>query len=92
MTTTIEERTTLIDFPCPFPLKIMGVHHPEFGSHILTAIQEHAPATSEKDVVLKASTKGNYVSATITVLAHSQTQLDTIYQMLCAHPMVKIVF
>ncbi len=87
-----EVRKTLIDFPCHFPLKIMGENHPEFGVRLLTAVQEHAPKTTEGDVMLKVSTKGNYVSATITIMAHSQAQLDTIYQMLCAHPMVKVVF
>ena len=29
-----EQKTTLIEFPCQFPLKIMGEQHPEFEQHI----------------------------------------------------------
>lgn len=90
MATEIEE--TLMTFPCRFPLKVMGANHPEFDIHMLSAIKEHDPHLTEEDICLRASAKGNYISATVTVNAVSQEQLDAIYQMLCDHSMVKMVF
>lgn len=86
-----EEKTTLLEFPCAFPLKIMGATHPEFANTVLAVVKEHAPEVTEEHIVLRDSAKGNYTSATITVTATSQAQLDTIYLALTSHEMVKVV-
>jgi hypothetical protein len=40
---------------------------------------------------MRPSTKGNYLSLTITVTATSREQLDNLYRELSGHPMVKYV-
>ncbi|MBP6563088.1 MAG: DUF493 family protein [Neisseriaceae bacterium] len=86
-----EEKTTLLEFPCDFPLKVMGATHPDFADTILAVVKEHAPEVTEAHMVLRDSAKGNYTSATVTVVATSQAQLDTIYLALTGHEMVKVV-
>lgn len=86
------EKNSLIEFPTHFQLKIMGAQHPDFVVEILKAICEHAPQTTEQDVKLRPSSSGNYIGATVTVYATSQTQLDNIYRSVTTHPMVKVVF
>ena len=85
-------RDTLLEFPCEFPLKIMGTHHDEFAQTILAVVQEHAPDTQEHHVSTRLSSKGKYIGATIVVTATSKEQLDNIYQSLTSHPMVKVVY
>ena len=85
-------RDTLLEFPCEFPLKIMGTHHDEFAQTILAVVQEHAPDTQVHHVSTRLSSKGNYIGATIVVTATSKEQLDNIYQSLTSHPMVKVVY
>lgn len=85
-------RETLLEFPCEFPLKIMGEHHETFTDVILKVVQEHAPDTQEKHITTRLSSKGNYIGATIVVNAMSQEQLDNIYRSLTSHPMVKVVY
>lgn len=85
------EKTTLIEFPCTFPLKIMGTHHPEFETVILEVIRQHAPETEPHHITTRPSSKGNYLAATAQVNAESQEQLDNIYRALTSHPMVKVV-
>lgn len=82
----------LFEFPCRFPLKIMGATHPDFVPVVLSVVQAHAPETSTDDLTHRTSEKGNFISATITITATSRTQLDTIYHALTAHPMVKVVY
>lgn len=89
---TNEEKTTLIEFPTNFDLKVMGQQHPDFIVEILKAVQEHAPDTVEHHVKTRPSRSGNYIGATITVRAENQEQLDNIYRALTSHPMVKVVF
>ncbi|WP_416190624.1 YbeD family protein [Neisseria sp. CCUG12390] len=89
---TPEQTETLLEFPCIFPLKVMGLTHPEFVVSILTAIQEHAPNTTEAHITTRASSKGNYTGATIRIEATSKEQLDNIYLALTSHEMVKVVY
>lgn len=87
-----EQAETLLEFPCIFPLKVMGISHPEFVSSILAAIQEHAPNTTEANVTARPSSKGNYTGATVKIEATSKEQLDNIYRALTSHEMVKVVY
>lgn len=86
-----EERTTLLEFPCDFPLKIMGSKHPEMATVITELVITHAPDFDADTIEIRESSKGNYLSLTCTVRATSQLQLDNLYRALTSHPMVKVV-
>jgi uncharacterized protein len=86
-----EERQTLIEFPCDFPLKIMGSKHPDMSATITAVVITHAPDFDETTIEVRESSKGNYLSLTCTVRATSQRQLDDLYRALSSHPMVKVV-
>ena len=86
-----EERKTLLEFPCDFPLKIMGNNHPEMSATIAAVVITHAPDFDETTIELRESSKGNYLSLTCTVRASPQAQLDDLYRALTSHPMVKVV-
>jgi putative lipoic acid-binding regulatory protein len=86
-----EERKTLLEFPCDFPLKIMGNNHPEMTTTITSVVITHAPDFDETTIEVRESSKGNYLSLTCTVRATSQQQLDDLYRALTSHPMVKVV-
>lgn len=83
--------TELIEFPCVFPLKIMGAQHPDFEQEVLKTIQKNAPTTQASDITIRPSSKGNYLGATAQVRVESKEQLDNIYRSLTSHPMVKVV-
>jgi putative lipoic acid-binding regulatory protein len=57
----------LLEFPCRFPIKIMGAAHPEFTRTVLEVTRIHAPDFEEVDLVVRESSGGNYLAATITV-------------------------
>jgi putative lipoic acid-binding regulatory protein len=84
-------RETLIEFPCDFPLKIMGATDPGFAQAIVAVVLKHAPEFDPASVEMRPSKAGNYLSLTCTVRAVSQQQLDALYLELTAHPMVKVV-
>ena len=85
------DRTTLLEFPCDFPLKIMGARHDEFAQTIVTVVLTHAPDFDPATLEMRPSKAGNYLSLTCTVRATSQRQLDNLYRELSSHPMVKVV-
>ena len=84
-------KTSVMEFPQDFPIKVMGEQHPEFTATVLQVVQQHAPNTQETDMHTRHSSKGNYISATVLIRAESQEQLDNIYRALSGHPLVKVV-
>ncbi len=85
------EQETLIEFPCDFPIKVMGESHPDFAETIVTAIQAHLPDFHAGRTEMRASSGGRYISLTCIVYVTSKPQLDDLYRMLTAHPMVRVV-
>ena len=85
------ERETLIEFPCDFPLKIMGIATPEFAQTIANVVLQHAPEFDTASMEMRPSRAGNYLALTCTIRATSQLQLDALYRELSSHPMVKVV-
>ena len=84
-------KETLLEFPCDFPLKIMGASDPGFAQAIGVVVLRHAPDFDVATMEMRPSKAGNYLSLTCTVRAISQAQLDALYRELTAHPMVKVV-
>ncbi len=82
---------TLLEFPCDFPLKIMGASDPGFAQNVAAIVIKHAPDFDPAVMEMRPSKAGNYLSLTCTIRAVSQQQLDALYRELTAHPMVKVV-
>lgn len=82
------EKESLIDFPCDFPVKIVGRAGDEFESLVLAIVGRHAPDFEEQSASSRLSRDGNFVSITCTIVARSQEQLDALYQELSDHELV----
>jgi len=87
----VPEKTSLLEFPCDFPLKIMGAAVDGFAQQIAAVVLQHAPDFDPATMEMRPSKAGNYLSLTCSIRANSQLQLDTLYRALTAHPMVKVV-
>ncbi len=84
-------KDTLLEFPCEFPLKIMGKADDSLAQVVLEIVTTHAPDFDGATMEMRASSGGNYVSLTCTVIATSKPQLDALYTELSGHPMIKVV-
>ena len=82
---------TLIEFPCDFPIKVMGKSTDGFAQTIADVVLKHAPDFDAAKMEMRPSKAGNYLSLTCTIRATSQAQLDALYRELSGHPMVKVV-
>jgi uncharacterized protein len=85
------EPDTLLEFPCDFPLKIMGATREGFAQAVVEVVLRHAPDFDAATVEMRPSKAGNYLSLTCTIRATSKPQLDALYRELTGHPWVKIV-
>jgi hypothetical protein len=82
---------SLITYPCDFPIKIMGVTQDGFAQTMVDVVLLHDPEFDADKMEMRPSSKGNYLSLTVTVRATSREQLDNLYRALSSHPMVKVV-
>lgn len=82
---------TLIEFPCDFPIKVMGETHADFSREMIKAIQSVIASFDASQIEMRGSSGGKYISLTCTVYVTSKLQLDDVYRALTAHPMVKFV-
>ena len=74
-----------IEFPCSFPIKMMGRDTAKFRATARALIENHVGPIAEETIKFNLSGKGNFVSVTVTVTATSQQQLDDIYRDVSAH-------
>ena len=82
---------TLIEFPCHFPIKVMGETHADFANEMIKTIQMLNPDFNASQIEMRGSSGGKYISLTCTVYVTSKPQLDDIYRALTCHSMVKVV-
>ncbi len=82
---------TLLEFPCDFPIKVMGAAREGFAQAVAEVVRKHAPDFDAATMEMRPSKAGNYLSLTCTIRAQSQAQLDALYRELTSHPLVKIV-
>ena len=84
MNKQIDEHNTPLEFPCDFPLKIMGRDEPGFREHVIEIISRHAGADAVMGIRDRESRGRRFLSLTVTVRAQSRPQLDDIYRALHA--------
>lgn len=85
------QQETLLEFPCAFPLKIMGLANPVLAQTVLEVVLRHAPDFDGATMEMRASSGGKYISLTCTINATSKVQLDALYRELSSHPLIKVV-
>ena len=84
-------KDSLIEYPCRFPIKVMGAMVDGFAEALAELAREFDPDFDAATMELRPSKGGNYLGVTITITATSREQLDGLYLRLTGHPMVKIV-
>jgi hypothetical protein len=70
----------LFQFPCEFPIKVMGRDSVSFRSLTLAIVERHAGPLEAESIAERLSRKGRFLALTYTIRAESRGQLDRIYQ------------
>lgn len=80
----MKDEETLFEFPCEFPIKIMGKASDIFEAEIAKIIRKHITDLADSAIKRRESAKSNYIALTVTITATSRAQLDAIYMDLTA--------
>ncbi|MDR0737041.1 MAG: DUF493 domain-containing protein [Zoogloeaceae bacterium] len=82
---------SLLEYPTPFPLKIMGEAGAELETLVLDIVCRHDAGFTPENVERRLSSRGRYLCLTCTVTATSRAMLDNLYRELSAHPRIRYV-
>lgn len=83
---------TLLEFPCDFPIKVMGRDEDDdFRSEAVAIVEAEVGPLPEGAVTSQPSRNGRFLSVTVTVRAESREQLDSLYRRLSHHERVLVV-
>lgn len=82
---------SLIEYPCQFPIKVMGLQGNAIVQAVTAIAQEFDPHFDATCIEQRQSSGGKYLGLTITVTATSREQLDELYRTLSTHPLVRVV-
>jgi uncharacterized protein len=74
----------VFEFPCEFPVKVMGRVGPDFRRLARDIVERHAGTLSDSQIVERLSKDENFIALTFTIQASSREQLDALYRELTA--------
>lgn len=81
----------LFEFPCAFPIKIMGKNDPALRETVAEIVRRFDPEFKDASIEERHSSTGRYIGLTCTLTATSRAQLDALYEALSHHPLVSVV-
>ena len=87
----IPPKQSLIEYPCRFPIKVMGANVEGYAAAMIHIARSFEPEFDPDSVEHRPSSSGNYLGLTLSVYVTSREQLDELYRTLTTHPMVKVV-
>lgn len=87
----VEQDPPKIEFPCSYPIKVMGRKAPDFIDVVLEVMRCHAPEVGPEHLSVRNSSAGTFISLTVTIIATGEAQLEAIFADLQATGRVMLV-
>lgn len=80
-----------IEFPCDYPIKIIGERDCAATADIIDIVRKHAPEVTPDQINTRQSRNGNFESIRVTIVATCEAQLKSLHSELVALPTVRLV-
>jgi len=80
-----------IEFPCEYPIKVLGRAGETFEAVVLEVFRRHAPGFDQERVTVRASSKGTFIAMTVVITATGKPQLEALHEELMATGRVQMV-
>jgi len=81
---TGDEDAPKIEYPCRYPIKVMGLDENDFSNAIVAIIRQHAPDLADADISFRPSRHGKYLAVNVIIMAQSEQQIENIFNALKA--------
>ena len=83
--------TPRIEFPCDYPIKVIGDVGDDSESRIIDIVRRHAPEITPDEISTRHSSNGNFQSVRLTIVATGEAQLQALHKELMALSGVRMV-
>lgn len=80
-----------IEFPCLYPIKIIGIASIDFEETVVTVVERHTGKITTDLIKVRQSSQQQYVAVTVTIAATGKEQLENIFADLKGVDSVKLV-
>ena len=86
-----EPQAPKIEFPCQYPIKVIGTAGDDFAEVICEVVERHAPGVDTTTIDVKDSKNGRFLSLRLVITATGQDQLEALHRDLKATGRVHMV-
>jgi putative lipoic acid-binding regulatory protein len=86
-----EQKPPQIEFPCPYPIKIMGLDENDFAASVIAIVRRHDPGVRDEDISFRPSRNGKYLSVNVMITAQGPAHIQTLFEDLKASGRVAMV-
>lgn len=80
-----------IEFPCAYPIRVLGLHAEDFTALVIDITRRHAPGLRDEHVSFRASSNGKYLSVQVVITATGTDQIKALFDDLKASGRVAMV-
>ena len=80
-----------IEFPCEYPVKVLGKAGSELHALVVDVMACHAPGFDQASITVRDSRNGNFQAITVTIIATGESQLQALFDDLKVSPLVQMV-
>lgn len=86
-----EQEPPRIEFPCEYPIKVLGRNREGLQDAVVAVFERHAPGFDEAAIRVRDSRKGTFLALTVTITATGPEQLRALHRDLMATGLVQLV-
>jgi|TARA_R110000822_G_scaffold59736_37_gene149291 putative lipoic acid-binding regulatory protein len=86
-----EPETPKIEFPCDYPVKVLGKAGSELHALVVEVMECHAPGFDQARITVRDSRNGTFQAITVTITATGESQLQALFDDLKVSPLVQMV-
>lgn len=80
-----------IEFPCQYPIKVIGAAGDDFADLVISIVEQHAPGVDRTTVDVRDSKNGRFLSVRLVMTATGHDQLQALHADLKASGRVQMV-
>jgi putative lipoic acid-binding regulatory protein len=88
---TDEPQAPKIEFPCPYPIKVVGDAAEDFAVFVADVLVKHTGERLHEEIEIIESRNGRFLSARVTITATGVEQLQALFDELKASGRVHAV-
>ena len=85
------QQTPKIEFPCEYPVKIIGQSGPALYRLVIRVMETHSPDFERSKITVRDSKNRNFQAITVVIIATGPDQLESLFSDLKVDPLVKMV-